>query len=119
MTAERAAHLLDLDRLVAEKVMGLKPCGPPLADWMYWDPHGFAVELPTYSSDISDAMLVLCKIRGPNQLWFKIEGELNHLYSCVIDVSGQSLFHNVRGDGETISEAICRAALAMLERLPS
>lgn len=103
-----------LDALIAVEIMGLQPCGPPLGDWMYWDEQGRAIELPDYSTDITDAMEVLCKIRGPEEREFRIQGERNHLYRCIVFEDLTNIMAD--GSGDTISEAICRAALVVAEK---
>jgi hypothetical protein len=60
-----------------------------------------------YSSDISAAMSVLCKVRGPSQRPFMIQSRPTGGYGVM--VAGNA--GPVAGTGDTISEAICKAAL--------
>lgn len=74
-------------------------------------PNGSPVRgvLPHYPRDIAAAEDVLCKARGVDGAGkpggFIIEDDADGGYNCGLCV------HGVRGHGDTIAEAICRAAL--------
>lgn len=115
----------ELDKLVAERIMGWTECNwipagvvgeilvgfPPdgkhrvrktIGGAAYWVING-AAEVPRYSANIEDAMAVLCHARRGNG--FTIVGEAaGNRYLCSIHNCGS-------GAGASISEAICRAAL--------
>jgi hypothetical protein len=72
-----------------------------------------AVSLGKYTSpstDIEAAMLVLCKVRG--NLDFLIGNTPEGQYYCYIALTSN---YGKKGIGDTISEAICRCALLVME----
>jgi hypothetical protein len=111
----------DLDTAVARRVMGWQNCGDDEPFRFHAERGGCIVQrgpmkfrsadscVPdawSPSTDIVAAMDVLCKARGPSVRPFVIQSILAGRYWCVIGKPDDC------GEGTTISEAICRAALA-------
>lgn len=112
----------EIDALVAEKVMGwywsetdemLEGLFPPVGDyrrtlsWLNFDSNGYVLSMPNYSTNISDAWIVIDKLKGLNivNLHYAI-GE------WTVDVydfdTGKML---AISSSETAPMAICKAAL--------
>lgn len=116
---------VQLDRLVAERVMGWIDAGgmhpPPLDDprrnWAaVWDADGWPDWLPPYSSDIISAWEVIERlglawcISGPSgRFTSPPPGVLNYLACFIL---GEK---RLPGEGTSAPEAICRAALGVVD----
>ena len=121
----------ELDALVAENVMGLEVYRS-LNDWMqkgmphidqwsnavrypaYWHPvYELATVLSAYSSDISAAWEVVQKFH-----FFQLEnrGYGGKKYWAVLSVCTENgEYSQVEAYGETLPDAICKAALSAME----
>lgn len=100
----------ELELEVAVKVMGWK-FDSEIGAWESPDPalvsYAYpSAAVPSYATSIHDAMDVLCKARAGKQ--FVIVGSEDDPNDYFCDIGeGEAMGH-----GATISEAICRAALA-------
>ena len=109
----------DLDRLVAEKVMGLRRDPEPKTDvWLCRGEDGFHHECPHYSTSIEDAWKVLEHFyTGYGKDWnvnlFTDQGEIRSWF-CEFEWISTSLKYVE--EGETPMEAICLAALSAVSK---
>lgn len=98
--------------LPPEPSPGYSQCEPATGDerLVYYSLSG----LPPYSTDIQRAVEVLCKARAKTKHGgFLIGDREEHAgggYFCTIGLAEEA-----RGEGESISKAICCAALALVE----
>lgn len=108
-----------LDALIAARVFGIKrlyyPSGPLWPQYIPsgkpWRTHQIdAQPLPRFSQDIAAAWAIVERLRG--QGWrVSICELLTSNYEVTFEHSGQLIGR----DSDTISDAICRAALAVVE----
>lgn len=104
----------DLDKLIAEKVMGFTVSGTNCTD------HHGSFELPFYSSFLGTSLWVIEKIKSRNSIvviHFTDSNEENGEYACEIFDKERNLKrgfgkHKVfYSSGETLAHAICLCAL--------
>lgn len=114
----------ELDALIAEKVFGLVKCRGRHdeqhdGDYCYAQPDSpmRGGELRSYSSDIADAWLVVEKLRRRG-FGFSVGDILNTAWFEVTFDNPVTELSYIVG-ATTISEAICRAALAAVASSPT
>lgn len=109
-------ELRELDRMVAEKVMGwqLAEAWTPGSQEPWWrKADGWMVPLPPFTTDIAAAWQVVERMRELGW-YYGVSGSISIGEIAMFRVLGDAAL--VRsGTASTAPEAICRAALAALE----